>query len=619
MKSKLLSNTNIDKKIFSNNGYRGKPITETITNGFFTVDQKWVVQYWNKAAEKLLGVEAKDIIGKNIWEKFAGVIPLEFYAVYQKAFLQDIPLHFEEYWGEMGAWFDVITYHCDNTLSVSFKSSNQPHWEYEENAEQRLKTLTQLYKYVTEVTNDCLWEWDLQAREMFWIDGGHKRIFGYQVENALIPQSFWESCLHPEDKERVLAKLNKTIQQVSVSVWEDEFRFRKADGDYAYVHDRGHIIYDEQHMAIRMIGATQDITVRKLTEIKLLEKERELSLLAKQMVNAVIITDAKEKITWVNNAFTRITEYGPEEVMGKKLSHLLQGKEMDPATFQYLTKKMKDKQPFDCEIFNYNKSGRKYWLHVQGQPILDENENFERYFVIETDITEKFLRENKLEEERLIKQREIIDVVLTAQEHDRADIVKELHENLNQILAVSKLYIEMAKKDEANSSVFLAKSSSFILNVIDEIRKISKNLTAPGVDTMGLVDSIKNLLADLNLTHRLKIEFHEEDIDESELNEKLQVNIFRIAQEQLNNILKHAKATHATVHLSKQANEIILLISDNGKGCNISKEKKGIGIMNIRSRAELYHGNVTITTKPGKGYALKVVLPFSTPIRTNQI
>ena len=78
----------------------GKPITEIITNGFFTVDRKWTVKYWNKAAEKLLGVQAKDIVGKNLWEKFAGSIPLDFYTVYHKAFLQDIPVHFEEYWGK---------------------------------------------------------------------------------------------------------------------------------------------------------------------------------------------------------------------------------------------------------------------------------------------------------------------------------------------------------------------------------------------------------------------------------------------------------------------------------------------------------------------------------------
>jgi len=490
MSDKLLSNTintNGVKNTGSSNGYPRKPITEIITNGFFTVDKRWTVKYWNKAAERLLGVQSKDIVGENLWEKFAGAIPLDFYAVYHKAFLQDIPVHFEEYWGEMGAWFDVITYHCDDTLSVSFKSSNQlAHPDYltdPKHPAQQLKVLNELYKFVTEVTNDCLWEWDLQSREIFWIDGGHKRVFGYQIENALIPQSFWESRLHPEDKVRLLTRLNKTITEGSVSVWEDEYRFKKADGEYTYVHDRGHIIYDEDKKASRMIGATQDITARKSAEIQLVE-------------------------------------------------------------------------------------------------------------------------------ERLTKQSEITDAVLTALENERSEIGKELHDNLNQILALAKLYIQMAQTYENNREMHLEKACGFIVDVIEEIRRISKTLVKPDMHGIGLFDSIKNLLQDVVMIHPVKIDFQENGVDEEDLNEKLQLTIFRIVQEQVNNIIKHANAGYAIINLSRQKNQITMLISDNGNGCDILKVKNGVGIINIRSRVELYRGKVTIVSKPGEGYELKVVLPF---------
>ena len=491
MADKLLSiaiNTNGVTRTGSNNGSPRKPITEIITNGFFTVDKKWTVKYWNKAAERLLGVQSKDIVGKNLWQKFAGAIPLDFYAVYHKAFLLDIPVHFEEYWGEMGAWFDVITYYCDDTLSVSFKSSNQlAHPDYladPKHPAQQLKVLNELYKFVTEVTNDCLWEWDLQTKEIFWIDGGHKRVFGYQIENALIPQSFWESRLHPDDKVRLLTRLNKTITEGSVCVWEDEYRFKKADGEYAYVHDRGHIVYDEDKKASRMIGATQNITARKLAEINLVE-------------------------------------------------------------------------------------------------------------------------------ERLTKQSEITDAVLTALENERGEIGKELHDNLNQILALAKLYIQMAQTYENNREMHLAKACGFIVDVIEEIRRISKTLVKPGMHGIGLFDSIRNLLQDVVMIHPVKIEFQENNIEEEDVNEKLQLTIFRIVQEQVNNILKHADATHAVINLSRQKNEISMLISDNGKGCDILKVKNGVGIINIKSRVELYRGKVTIVTKPGEGYELKVTFPFN--------
>jgi PAS domain S-box-containing protein len=486
MATQHLTAKNVVEQTAGNNGYPGKPITEIIISGFFTVDQNWTVKYWNKAAEKLLRVPAKDIVGKNLWEKFAGVIPANFYTIYHNAFLQDIPVHFEEYWGEMGAWFDVITWNYDNTLSVSFKSSNQQtRPAHSKNPNQQLKILNQLYRFVAEVTGNCLWEWDLQAKEMFWIDGGHKKVLGYPIENALIPQSFWESHLHPDDKEGVLSRLNKIISEGTVSIWEDEYRFKKANGDYAFIHDRGQIIY-EGGKASRMIGAAQDITARVLLE-------------------------------------------------------------------------------------------------------------------------------NKLVEERQTKQREITHAVLTAQEKERADIGKELHDNLGQILAVAKLYIQMAKTYDEKREMYLDKSCEFIENVIVEIRKISKKLVIPGRHIIGLFDLIKNLVDDLSQIHPIKIEFHEKSISKDELNENLQITIFRIVQEQVNNILKHANATRAAINISREEDQIILLISDNGEGCDMLKESSGVGIINIKSRAELYHGNVTIVSKPGEGFKLKVILPLMAP------
>ncbi len=463
-------------KPFSTKDYRQKPITEIINNGFFTVDRKWTVTYWNKAAERLLGVEANNILGKNLWEEFAASIPLEFYTVYYKAFQEDTSFHFEEYWGEMGTWFDVITYYCDNTLSVSFKSNNH-HERFvpQEQLAQQLKILNDLYRFVTEITNDCLWEWDFQAKEMFWIDGGHKRVFGYQIENALIPQSFWESRLHPDDKLRVMMGLSKIIDSGFGSVWEEEYRFKRSNGEYAYVQDRAHIIFDDDNKAYRMIGATQDVT-------------------------------------------------------------------------------------------------------------------------------EKILLKNKLAEESLLKSREITNAVLTAQENERANIGKELHDNLNQILAVAKLYIQIAKMHEDKREVYLEKSCLYIGNVIEEIRRISKIL-APGVNIISLFDNIKNLIHDLLATHPIKIKFQYNDIIETDLDEKLQLTIFRIVQEQINNILKYANATNATICLKREEEQLTLIISDDGEGCD-DVEKKGVGIINIKSRADLYNGNVAIITNPGQGFEL---------------
>jgi len=480
MTTTAIPETRKRQKLVTNYGHPEMPITETVKNGFFVIDSKWTVTFWNKTSEELLGVKAKDIVGKNILEKLAGFLPINFYAVYHKAFLQDTPVHFQEYWAEMGSWFDVTTYHHGDTLSVSFKSSNHP--SQLSSVEQQLKTINELYKYVTEVTNDCLWEWDLQNKEIFWIDGGHKRMFGYPIENILLPQTFWESCLHPDDKERVITGLNKIINEATECKWQEEYRFKKADGEYAYVHDKGHIIY-EGDIPARMIGATQDISYRKQLE-------------------------------------------------------------------------------------------------------------------------------DKVSQERLAREREITDAVITAQENERAAIGRELHENVNQLLSIAKMYIQMAQRGEKNVQPYLADSTAILQNAIEEIRKISQHLIVPDNHVVSLFDSISNLIVHLKKVYPIKIEFLTGGIDDNKLDKKIQVTIFRIVQEQTNNILKHSNARKASIEIQRYNDDLILDISDNGKGFDSSKKTKGVGLRNITSRSELCNGKVEIISTPGKGFQLRVILPF---------
>ncbi len=581
-------------------------IKEISPNGFFAVDRNWNVIEWNSTAAKLLRIEATEIIGKNFWKKYSGSLPVEFYANYHKAFQLEEPFQFDEYWAEMGAWFQGVIYARGDILSVSFTCSNQP-----ANPDKKIKILRDLYLFVTEVTNDCLWEWDLQAKQLFWIDGGHKRVFGYPIVNALIPQSYWESRIHPADKVRLLTRLQDILNAGEEVKWEDEYRLRKMDGSYAVVHDCGHIFYNDQQVAISMIGATQDITARKNAEQQLLASEQKLSLIAKQTINAVVITDAVQRITWVNDAFTAITGYEAEEVMGKIPGHFLQGEETDPAAVAYLNEKIKNKQPFDCKLINYTKSGRKYWVHIEGQALFNEQGNAEQFFSIQDDVTEMMELEDKLIDERITRQREITGAVISAQETERAEIGKELHDNLNQLLAVAKLYIQMAKKSATKHDVYLDRSCELIVNVIEEVRRISKVLVVPGMHEIGLIANIHNLVNDLSNIHPGVFSFHSDPLLSELLDKKLQLTIFRIVQEQVSNILKHANASHAVIELVLKDNSLHLLITDNGVGNDVNAPSSGVGIINIKSRAAISHGTASIASSPGKGYELHVSLPVT--------
>jgi two-component system, NarL family, sensor histidine kinase UhpB len=108
----------------------------------------------------------------------------------------------------------------------------------------------------------------------------------------------------------------------------------------------------------------------------------------------------------------------------------------------------------------------------------------------------------------------------------------------------------------------------------------------------------------------IHIQFREEGIRPGNLDETMQLNMFRIAQEQLNNILKHAKASYAEIRLAKTDNTVELIIADNGIGCDLTTNNNGVGITNIKSRADLYQGTVSILSHPGEGFILKVGFPI---------
>ena len=105
----------------SNGGFPAISIAETVPNGFFTVDCKWTVTRWNKAAERSLGVEARDITGKNLWEQFINILPVNFYTFYHEVSLQDIPVHFRAYWPDMDAYYivPILPMDAGNKLHVS--------------------------------------------------------------------------------------------------------------------------------------------------------------------------------------------------------------------------------------------------------------------------------------------------------------------------------------------------------------------------------------------------------------------------------------------------------------------------------------------------------------------
>lgn len=235
---------------------------------------------------------------------------------------------------------------------------------------------------------------------------------------------------------------------------------------------------------------------------------------------------------------------------------------------------------------------------------------------IANNITDKVRLEEKLEEERLLKQKEIMEATIQVQERERYEISTELHDNVNQQLTVAMMYIASAQQKIPGDSELLKQSSGFILNAIEEIRKLSQTLVTPLIKHFGLSKAVEGLLDDVSAVHPVQIELTADSFFEEDIKYDFKLNIFRIVQEQMNNIIKHAKASAINIELARQEQHIYLKIVDDGIGFDVNQHRKGIGIYNIISRADLYNGTVDIQTAPGKGCGLHISFPVSVDILT---
>ena len=153
-------------------------------------------------------------------------------------------------------------------------------------------------------------------------------------------------------------------------------------------------------------------------------------------------------------------------------------------------------------------------------------------------------------------------------------------------------------------------SSKSVTQAIAEIRKLSRSLTPPALGDLGLVESIKDLCDCIRTTQVFTIRFYHKRFNERFLEHDIKLMLFRIIQEQINNIIKYAHASIILIQLTTERDQLELIVSDNGRGFDPSTAKKGLGLNNIINRAELFDGKAEIKSIPGQGSTVTITVPI---------
>jgi PAS domain S-box-containing protein len=231
------------------------------------------------------------------------------------------------------------------------------------------------------------------AGQITWVNEAFCRLIGYNMQDVLGKNPL-DFCRGPLTDELYLEEIKATIG--IYETFDIELIHYRKDGSWFWGRVKGQAYRADGAGEIQYFAFLEDITEKKQND----ERLKVLSQIAESNINAVIITDEVGKVTWVNKSFTEMTGYDASEVLGKKPGNLLQGPDTDPETIAYLRKCVSNGEPFNTEIYNYSKSGKPYWLRVQGQPIKDNNGKLKGFFALEENIT----REKQAND--LIKQSE---------------------------------------------------------------------------------------------------------------------------------------------------------------------------------------------------------------------
>lgn len=340
---------------------------------------------------------------------------------------------------------------------------------------------------------------------------------------------------------------------------------------------------------------------RKKTNVRLQESEKRFSNLFNLSPQPMWLYDPETlKFLQVNQAAVSQYGYSEKEFYGLTILDIRPPEEIGKV--QLTLKELNHDQltVFSGRFRHFKKNKEIILVDIYSSDITMNDKTYRS--VIAIDVTEKVSFENNLTK-----------AILKTQEDERYEIGGELHDNVCQILATSQLTLSMMKDSITPSSQqHFDQVKKYITLASDEIRNLSHRLAPAFFNDSTLEDSFRMLLKDFNMEDRYEVNlyFHAA-VKDIELAGEIQLNLYRILQEQLRNIDKYAQARSIEIDVMVHQNNLKMWVADDGIGFDIKKAKNGIGISNMRRRTELFSGRFEINSSPGQGCELAVYIPLN--------
>lgn len=347
-----------------------------------------------------------------------------------------------------------------------------------------------------------------------------------------------------------------------------------------------------------------EIRRRKILHNVLQGREKLLQTTFNSISEGLITTNEAGKILYMNKTAEKLTGWASKEAQGLQLENIynIMNEESGEKQENIVSRMMRTKNRIEWEnnTILQSKDNVQRIISNNGAPVFDSHGKISGSVLVFRDITHE-----KEEEYRIAK------ATISAQESERQQMGLELHDNINQILVGASLTLGMARQtSDGKLAAFIETSQRHISEAMDEIRKLSHRLVPESFTGIPLNEVFQSLIDGLNLKNKFSVSFYYDDLENVRMNDDVRINLFRILQEQLKNIIKYSEAKNIEIGLHLLENSINMTVSDNGKGFDPAIYTSGIGLNNIRKRTAMMKGKFSLESAPGKGCAITVEIPL---------
>lgn len=451
--------------------------------------------------------------------------------------------------------------------------------------------------------------------KIFWCNDAYHKITGFTKEDIIGKSPIEVGRTFNTDKEAIKKMINLFMTGESFNV---EITHGRKDGSYFWTRTKGQPVYNKNGELLQYFAVIEDITDEKKKE----EQLTLLSLIAEKNINAVIICDKEGKIEWVNSSFTTMSGYDAEELIGLLPGKLLQGEESNADTITYLSQQIKKGEPFSCEIINYSKTGKKYWVKIQGQALYNKWGEISRFFAIEEDITErKILEEQK---EQLLASLEKSNNDL----EEYAQIVS--HDLKSPLRSINSLIYWIKEDNEAK----LGEQSMQYLNLIEgKIEKMDRLIQ--GILTYSKINSenaeifqpvntlevVENIVNTIDIPGNVIIQIS----DQMPVINADKFRIHQLFQNLIGNAVIYSDKPEGVIQVNAEEHEshYIFSVKDNGPGIaeehfekifktfqslTNSEKSTGLGLSIVKKIVNYYKGKIWIESELGYGTTFYIQL-----------